>query len=1174
MKVSYKLSHFLNLYFIFATATTLSTSAAKQPLTTANGTGIDGAEQHPLAAPSMGMGGGLTAGRGGSSSPPLPPVLAASLTVRDKSGLEREPKPVNHHFSSSSSILSNAKGSSPSSSGGVGEPSSGRSRSKVNFNILYESSGRARQSDVDEPSEEAEGAASSGVNRNNEPVLSVSRQQQSVVDEEDEYDYGDGRGDNYEDDKIINPATVDNFFDKNWDGGGRFGHTATTKSDYDVDDDDVDEDSDEGDDIDEDSYGEGGDILPVDGAFASFGKTGEETEVKSDSTLPYFLVEPQSTHVIRSKPATLKCKAANALQVHFKCSGSNKPPPSVEESHVDPHSGVHYQEVTATVSRDLVYEYFGKPPFKCECHAWSPRGKTISQPASIVVAYLKKNFILPSTKLRAEAGTKLEIKCAAPKGYPKPQITWLKNNFTLSSSPLLSFSSDGNILISAVKLQDIGNYTCVAENIAGKRTSEAIELIVYVNGGWSQWSAWLECRCPGKPAQGRKRTRTCSDPIPLYGGSPCIGPNQQKTLDCDTCPEDTQIITPNGFEDNTFVRRWSSWSTWSVCSSKCVQVRRRICRTQNLDFYEKALVKHHQQLAALMDERVGVDQDDGGGGSSTSSGFGCPGKDIQSIVCRGGECKIDETASDWIFYLGLGFIVTLCITFFVFLVHIRHRQKIPTYSISRTAPDQHTYTHEFQKKLTHNSNIMPDINIRVNNYEYSNGSTMEAPKIPGQNVPLLLPRSVSTEHHYDEPQFASSYSRPIDGKNHEKANLYHQQQQQQKQPQQYQQKQHLYHQQQPAHHHPPAASPAPTATSSLKSSHQHQQQQQLQKQATLQSQPSAPPSQKSGGGGGQYMSTESLTSNTNTSISTYAVATTESLDTSSSNEAMFKSNSMRQVVTSDGGWLELDHLQTSLSIPEGALPETLKINVFLAVMYDSKDTILVENQITHISPTIVCGPAKSSFSKPLILKVPHCAEDISNWKISLFYKEEVTNCWKKIASSENDVPSPQAYIQLDLKNAYIMTRKLGKYILGGENLSPDVTVMKRLKIYMFGPSRKPETDFNIRVYILEDYPSALEHCSIIENRMGYFMIGQSSPFHFLNNKQNLVLRINCSGGWISKVDTATQRIPFNHVWKNMSILHCEFMLQKLLNEIPCLRVELAAEQENGSKVLITSVAFS
>ena len=73
-------------------------------------------------------------------------------------------------------------------------------------------------------------------------------------------------------------------------------------------------------------------------------------------------------------------------QVFFRCSGSNSPPPSTGESHVDPHSGVHFQEVTATISRDLIFEYFGKPPFKCECHAWSPRGKVKSQAAAITLS--------------------------------------------------------------------------------------------------------------------------------------------------------------------------------------------------------------------------------------------------------------------------------------------------------------------------------------------------------------------------------------------------------------------------------------------------------------------------------------------------------------------------------------------------------------------------------------------------------------------------------------------------------------------------------------------------------------------------------------------------------------------------------------------------------------------
>ncbi|XP_055601361.1 uncharacterized protein LOC129750145 isoform X1 [Uranotaenia lowii] len=1285
MKVSYKLSHFLNLYFIFATTTTCTSLSS----------GSDLGEQNLaklLPPPTTALHGKSAKAQLGSPAAPF--NLGGSLPfagARDKSQqiLKQEhssggdgssgkfyahPKPVNHHFSTSDTLLEKP---TKWSSGGLLSDSAGNrnlphltgfgvefderrrllpiseskdpeklSKLKQKLESVTDDDDNNESFQIDEPSpsilsgrhpveeltnQEIKGARNNGKSFElDSSSASVEKGQLKISgdsegEENDDYDYGEGEGsrgessggqstpddaatesDNYGADKSINPAAMDNLFDKTSSFGvfgrgqlPRKGNTATGSHLDPEEDSDEDEDIYGEEDEEEEQEEEGGDLLPVDGAFESFGKPGEQSGVSrgGDSGLPYFLVEPQSTHVLRNRPAILKCKAANALQVHFKCSGSHKPPPSTEESHVDPHTGVHFQEVTATVSRDLVFEYFGKSPFKCECHAWSPRGKTVSQPASIVVAYLKKSFghsphpqlstAGGAGKLRAELGQKVEIPCEPPKGYPKPQITWLKNNFTFNPSAPgitqltnVAHQGTGTIVISAVKLQDIGNYTCVAENIAGKRIAEPIELIVYVNGGWSQWSAWLECRCPGKSAQGRKRTRTCSDPIPLYGGAPCVGPNQQKTADCVTCPEDTQIITPNGFEDNTFVRRWSSWSSWSTCTAKCVQVRRRVCRThQNVEYFDKALIKHHQQLAALMDPSGAA------GDLDSDAGFGCHGKDTQSIVCRGNECRIDDTASDWIFYLGLGFIVTLCVTFLVFLLHMRHRQKIPSFSIPRRTADEHTYAHEFQKKLTHSSNA-PDINIRVNNYEYSNGSTMEAPKLPSQNVPLLLSRSISTEHHYDEPQFAASYSTPIDSKSHENANLYHQQK--------LLQQQHLQSTVQYKSHvlipngtvasvtastaSTGRASPSTinqaTKTASLKKGHLHNHHQQQQQQLTLLSQTSQQLV-------GPYRSAESLNtnSNSNSSNSTYAVATTDSVDTSTgsnstSGDLLYKSNSMRQVVTSDGGWLELEHLQTSLSIPEGALPDNLKINVFLAVMYDCKDTILVENQITHISPTIVCGPAKSSFSKPLIIKVPHCAEDISNWKISLFYKEEVTNCWKKIASSENDVPSPQAYIQLDLKNAYIMTRRLGKYILGGENLMPEVSVMKRLKIYMFGPSRKPEMDFNIRVYILEDYPSALEHCSLIENRMGYFMIGQSSAFHFMNNKENLLLRINCSGGWIAKPDSGIQQIPFNHVWKNMSILHCDFMLQKLVDEIPCLRVELSAEQENGAKVLITAVAFS
>ena len=120
----------------------------------------------------------------------------------------------------------------------------------------------------------------------------------------------------------------------------------------------------------------------------SFGDTLEG----ADANLPTFIMEPQNTFVMRNRPAVLNCKAEHALQLSFKCSGSSLPPPSISDSYVDPHNGVTIQEVTATITRELVDEYFGKGPFKCECRAYSSRGKAKSRPATIHVACKLKKY--------------------------------------------------------------------------------------------------------------------------------------------------------------------------------------------------------------------------------------------------------------------------------------------------------------------------------------------------------------------------------------------------------------------------------------------------------------------------------------------------------------------------------------------------------------------------------------------------------------------------------------------------------------------------------------------------------------------------------------------------------------------------------------------------------------
>ncbi|XP_055548298.1 netrin receptor unc-5-like [Wyeomyia smithii] len=851
-------------------------------------------------------------------------------------------------------------------------------------------------------------------------------------------------------------------------------------------------------------YTDGFDTDAID-QIESFGEGSDTT-----SSLPVFLLEPQSTYVIKNRPAVLQCKASHAFQISFKCSGGNKPPLTTHETHVDPHTGVQLLEATTTITRELVDEFFGRGPFKCDCRARSSRGVVRTQPATIQVAYIKRQISISPKTVRVEMGGRAEIVCNV-NATPVAKINWHKNGAPLVGNPPMLITVEDKVLIAHVTMQDMANYTCVAENIAGKRVSDPVSFTVYVDGGWSSWGPWTDCKCPGQPKQGQKRARMCNNPLPLNSGAPCVGHNTETTPDCLPCT----------------AGRWSPWSEWSECGPDCTQTRQRAC-------IGGPIMASSSAAAALVANSTGSNDKQSPYDSST---INCVGKSLQSAKCSGGTCNYSVQGSNWTIYAGLALTAAVCIAIGAGLMRIARRKKtIPAYNLARSEMPSEYFPTE-SKKLTH---FQPDLtqNTVAINYEYPltphhvssqptsqhhllqhqqqqqsqhHGMLTGQQSHPGGGGPhhqsnslknsVPFPRS-NSEHHYDVPHLCNNYMYPVD------------------------------------------------------------------KISINESYSSSSYSKR-------VCSVESLATSTNTSGESnydHAVVANSTLTAATPADQpapTFQGTDYTQMtLTLAGALMRLNTYSAALLVPEGAVSKHQKQTIVLSIVKDDKFSIQSQgSRITCLSPVVFCGPPDIKILKPIVLKVPHCAENLSNWQFSLYYSPDSATRWNEVVTLGKENINTPAFVQIDKKYAYVLTEAFGKYVLVGESANDiqERVACKKLRMFICGPSTVPEfSDVSIRIYIVEDNPGAEERCRYCEQEIGGVVLGKSSVLHFSDNSQDLCIDIRCVGGWKSKPFGDRQVIPFSHVWNNSnSTLHCSFTLSRTEHDKCDFKIDVQAIQENS-----------
>lgn len=335
-----------------------------------------------------------------------------------------------------------------------------------------------------------------------------------------------------------------------------------------------------------------------------------------------------------------------------------------------------------------------------------------------------------------------------------------------------------------------------------------------------------------------------------------------------------------------------------------------------------------------------------------------------------------------------------------------------------------------------------------------------------------------------------------------------------------------------------------------------------------------------------------------------------------SHKSFPKSNTVRQICTGAGAWLKLPAAAVALSIPEGAIAKSHKQNVFLSLLADDAALRAAIPAIcTPIAPIVHCGPADVSLNKPAVIRLPHCAEQLDRWRVSLYYSsahiQDGEPKWRKIVTLGEETLNTPAYVQMDERVACIMTDFLGRFALIGESLvgGAEVAAVKRLRLIMCGPATSAQTaatttaaatsttssahhhhhhhraaECSIRVYVVDDLPAVRDACNQLEARLGGVALAQSQPLLFGGaGAHDLCVQLTCvagGSGWRVKTGADSQTIPFAHVWNGTPTLHCAFALERNPAETAAdsaagagLRLEVVARQRGcADAVTATHVA--
>ncbi|MBN3312119.1 HMCN1 protein, partial [Atractosteus spatula] len=142
------------------------------------------------------------------------------------------------------------------------------------------------------------------------------------------------------------------------------------------------------------------------------------------------------------------------------------------------------------------------------CEAQNQFGKIQAQATVTVTGLVTPAIGISPGVVNVIEGQQVTLPCVLLAGNPLPERRWLRNSGVLNPTPYITIRRDGSLHIEHVRLQDGGEYTCIARNVAGtsnRTTAVNIFVIPTIQHGPQVFSTiegvqiTLPCRASGVP---------------------------------------------------------------------------------------------------------------------------------------------------------------------------------------------------------------------------------------------------------------------------------------------------------------------------------------------------------------------------------------------------------------------------------------------------------------------------------------------------------------------------------------------------------------------------------------------------------------------------------------------------------------------------------------------------